>query len=399
MDWKALRKRAEMVLHQEPLSCKSGNESDVRGLIEELELRGEELRLKNIELKELFHRYAALYQAAPVGFLTLDRGWVIVEANEAALEALGWTKIRLLHKTFSRFIFPEDHPIYLKLLRELNKTPKNTLKTGLRLRRGFGPPFFAHMEIVPFPDCRGRLQGWLIAFIDISQQKSAEQGLRQAVSGLKTLSARLISIQEEERKQIARDLHDSFGQTLAAVKFGIENTLLSPNLPDEARNGLRRLVPLMQGAIAEVRNVYTGLRPSILDDMGIIATIGSLVRETNAAFTSLHVDSLMKIEERDVDEELKIILFRVVQEALANVTKHSGAKRVSLSIVKSGAGGIELELQDDGSGFDFEEAGRDGKGVGLLGMRERVELSGGTLAVSSQKGMGTRITAKWEKSP
>jgi PAS domain S-box-containing protein len=386
-DRDALRKRAEGLLEDNHSSQNQWNQAEGLRLIQELEvhqaeleIQGEELRRKNKELEELFHRYAALYQNAPVGFLTLDTNWLIVEANNIASEALGLPKSKIKHRTFSPFIFPEDYSKYYKLLIELNRTRDVKADAELRLVKYSGPPFFAHVEIVPFRTGGGPLQGWLIAFIDITRRKAAEEALTQAANRLRSMSARILSIQEEERKSIARDLHDSFGQTLAAVKFAVESTLAgsAASLPGQTVDLLQKLVPLLQGAIEEVRNLYTGLRPSTLDDMGIIATLHWLIRKTGEVFPDLHIERAFEIEEKDVPEELKIILFRIVQEALTNVTKHSEAQRVKISLVALDSG-IELIVEDNGIGFDLEAFERkdDRDCLGLLGMRERTELSGG----------------------
>ena len=400
--WDELRKTAEAALKEGEGPGARWADADVAGLIHELdvhhvelEIQSEELRLKNAELKELFHKYADLYYGAPVGFVNLSPKWMIVEANNTAAELLGHPKEMLKRLSFSHFVHREDRPKYYDLLAGMSRTPNVKAKSELRFVGKARPDFFVHLEVVPFRGALGELKGCLIAFIDISRRKAAEDASREAAERLKEMTARLLSIQEEERKRIARDLHDSFGQTLAALKYGVETVLASaPNLPEDTSRLLRTLVPTVQMAIEEVRNLYTGLRPSLLDEMGIITTIDWLVRKTRAAFPDLHIESVTGIEENDVPEDLKIILFRIVQEALTNIEKHSGAEWVDLALLKR-EGAIELVIEDDGKGFDFESAVRKGRGLGLLSMVERADLSGGTLTVKSNKGRGTRVEARW----
>jgi signal transduction histidine kinase len=195
------------------------------------------------------------------------------------------------------------------------------------------------------------------------------------------------------------ELHDSFGQTLAAMKFSIENAIGKNRMqdPDETFRLMGRLIPIIQNAIVEVRNIYTGLRPTILDDLGIIATIEWFCREFRAVFPNLHVETVTTIEEEDVPKALKIVIFRIIQEAFNNAARHSRAKCVDLSLVR-GRRGIDLTIEDNGIGFDVKALAleKEPKGMGITGMKERVELSGGTLSIESTTGLGTRIRATWE---
>ncbi|MGA2226588.1 MAG: ATP-binding protein, partial [Syntrophobacteraceae bacterium] len=160
---------------------------------------------------------------------------------------------------------------------------------------------------------------------------------------------------------------------------------------------LGQFIPIIQDAIVEVRNIYTGLRPTILDDLGIIATIEWFCREFRAAFPNLRVETVTMIKEEDVPETLKIVIFRIIQEALNNAARHSQAEWVNLSLV-SGQRGVNLTIEDNGIGFDVKALAQDKEleGMGLAGMKERAELSGGTLFVESTTGHGTRIHATWD---
>jgi PAS domain S-box-containing protein len=372
----------------------------------ELEIQGEELRLKNLELKELLYRYTDLYHQAPIGFVSLNTKGTIVEANQAASEMLGIPKDKLRRRGFSRLIHIEDQYSYFKLLNELNKIPFGKARGELRLVKDSISPFYVHIEIVPLKNDREKVEGWLVAFLDISRSKSAEEALH-VVNGqlqdsqrqLKSLSARLLSVQEEERMRIATELHDSLGQTLAAIKFSVENVLENSQRhnPDEAFRLLERFIPVIQGSIDEVRNIYMGLRPVMLDDLGIVATIEWFCREFRTAFPNLRIEIATPIEEKDIPEDLKIVIFRIIQEALNNVAKHSRAKSANLSLVKNGDQ-IELTIEDNGVGFDVEALAQeeDLRSVGLASMKERAEISGGTLFIKSIEGHGTSICAKWK---
>ena len=143
--------------------------------------------------------------------------------------------------------------------------------------------------------------------------------------------------------------HDSFGQTLAAMKFSIENAIGKNRMqdPEEAFRLLVRLIPVIQNAIVEVRNIYTGLRPTILDDLGIIATIEWFCREFKAVFPDLHVETVTAIEEEDVPEALKIVRSESSRKRSIMRPGTAGPVCVDLSLVK-GKRGIDLTIEDNG---------------------------------------------------
>jgi signal transduction histidine kinase len=214
------------------------------------------------------------------------------------------------------------------------------------------------------------------------------------------LSSRLLSVQEEERKKIARELHDGIGQTLSAIKFIIESTLQKLTMPSPSPHSqyLETVLPLIQNAIEEVRKIQTDLRPPSLDDLGILATLSWFCREYQKIYSGICVEREIEIGEDEVPDPLKTVIYRVLQEAANNIAKHSEATRVRLSLRKKDEG-IELVIEDNGQGFDPREilsGERDRRGFGLASMRERTEFSGGSFSVESKKGSGTRVRALWK---
>jgi PAS domain S-box-containing protein len=225
-----------------------------------------------------------------------------------------------------------------------------------------------------------------------------EAELRKSENRLRLLSSRLLTVQEQERKRVAHELHDGIGQMLTAVKFKVEDTLQqmakSRSRPKQA---LETIVPVIQQTVEEVRRIQMDLRPSLLDDIGILATIGWFTREFQKVYTSLRIEKGIDILEEQVPDSLKVVIFRVIQEALNNIAKHSRADLAFLSLKKSD-GKLELAIGDNGQGFDldgvrYKESPE--KGFGLSSMRERTELSGGTFSIVSKIGAGTTIKATW----
>jgi len=233
---------------------------------------------------------------------------------------------------------------------------------------------------------------------EIRERGQIAAALMESEASLRRLSAQLLSTQEEERQRIALELHDSIGQSLAAVKFSIENVLrLLRRDGVEAAQLLDPLVPMVQGSIEEVRSIYTGLRPSLLDDLGIAATIGWFCREFQKTHPTIAVEQRFSAEEAEIPVPLKIVIFRVVQEAMNTIARSPQVSRVSLILEKDDAA-LTLTIMNDEKGFSPEDVpgvGGGDRGVGLRSIQERVELSGGSFRAESAEMQGTRIHASW----
>jgi PAS domain S-box-containing protein len=225
-----------------------------------------------------------------------------------------------------------------------------------------------------------------------------EEELRDSENRLRLLSSRLLEVQEQERKRVAHELHDGIGQMLTAVKFKVEDTLQQmARSKSKSKEALETIVPVIRQTVDEVRKIQMDLRPSLLDDIGILATIGWFTREFQKVYTSIQIEKAIDIQENEVPDSLKVVIFRVIQEALNNIAKHSRADVVSLSLRKSDQG-LELAIGDNGQGFDLAgvlSVESPEKGFGLSSMRERTELSGGSFSIESTIGVGTTIKATW----
>jgi signal transduction histidine kinase len=234
---------------------------------------------------------------------------------------------------------------------------------------------------------------------DNTERKRAEEMLRKSEQELRLLSSRILEAQEIERKRVARELHDGIGQALTGIKFALENGVRRLKDTETAFHfkALDEVVPLIQATVDETRRIAMGLRPSTLDDIGISETIYWFCQQFENIYKSIRVLKLIEVEEDQIPETLKTVIFRVLQESLNNVAKHSGADRVQLSLQQQG-NTVKLIVEDNGSGFDSEKPlpqNDTGQGFGLASMRERIELSGGTFTVQSALGQATRICAEW----
>jgi signal transduction histidine kinase len=232
--------------------------------------------------------------------------------------------------------------------------------------------------------------------VDITDRKRAEEALRASEKELRFLSARLLTAQEEERKKISHDLHDSIGHSLVTIKMEVENMIqnFDQNTPDP--ESLKNILSISQEALGETRSIIGNLRPATIDHLGLLVAISSLCKHSSTA-SRIHIQEKHNLSEADIPESMKILIYRILQEALNNVIKHSGADRVQVSLNKVD-GSLELAVEDNGIGFDFSETvlGNElNKGVGLASMKERAKLSGGTFSIDSSTGMGTKIRAVW----
>ncbi|HZD52737.1 MAG TPA: sensor histidine kinase [Woeseiaceae bacterium] len=230
----------------------------------------------------------------------------------------------------------------------------------------------------------------LVEIIERVRQISAEnerlvRHLADGESRFRRLARAAWRVQEEERRGIALEMHDGLGQVLTAL---INHLQHSPSAAAEADRD--RAVALAQSALTEVRRLSRALRPSVLDDLGLGAALRWLSRTTSE---SSEVAIALAVPDRlTLDEETETIVFRVVQEALTNVVKHSGATRARISIEQQ-EGSLRVAIVDNGCGFDADGvlAGTDG-GLGVRGMRDRAALFGGELGIESAPGEGTMLT-------
>ena len=236
--------------------------------------------------------------------------------------------------------------------------------------------------------------------IEIAERLKMEQALTESKKQLQILASKILSAQENERKRIALEVHDVLGSSLSAIKFKAEEALL--HLPkDEGilniSKPLETLVPLVQDTIGEVRRIQADLRPPLLDDLGIVPTLSWFCRRFETIYSGIKVENAVILREEEIPDHLKIVFFRITQEAMNNIVKHAKADSVYLGLQKVD-GLIELCIKDNGDGFDPESlSSRDSlkKGLGLSSMKERIEFSGGIFSLNSVKGKGTIIRAVW----
>src|SRR5208337_4279116 len=234
--------------------------------------------------------------------------------------------------------------------------------------------------------------------LEFAERERVQKNLEQSEEELRLLSLRLLHAQEMERKNIALELHDSLGGSLSAIKFRTEHAICQMDQSSAAlpRQLFGDIIVMLQNLIEEVRRINTNIWPSILSDFGLIAAINWHCRKFEESYPHIHIDKSLLIEESEAPDVLKIVVFRIIQEALNNVAKHSGADLATIRLSGEDSS-IELNILDDGKGFNVTEARESALTsacAGLIGMRERARLSGGSLEIRSGE-TGTEIWASW----
>jgi signal transduction histidine kinase len=224
-----------------------------------------------------------------------------------------------------------------------------------------------------------------------------ERELQSSRDELARLSARILRAQEDERRRISLELHDSVGQSLGALKYLLERfvALSEKPAPGDAERALDAAISQLQRAIRDTRSVAMSLRPSLLDDMGAASAIRWLCRWFKETYVDIHMMQECDIDDASVPQHIAAPMFRIAQEALTNIAKHSCARNALVSLRRSN-NTVAIEVRDDGVGFDTDRADSSSQRLGIVGMRERAALSGGRFYLTSEPDIGTQIMAEWE---
>ena len=371
------------------------NKGEVEFLVFSLEDVTERKRAEEaVRTASLYAR--SLIEASLDPLVTISKDGKIMDVNSATEEATGLSRNHLIGSDFSDY-FTEPEKAREGYKEVFSKGSARDYPLVIQHTSGRITDVLYNATL--YRNEAGEIKGIFAAARDITERKRAEEALRESENRLRLLSSQLLAVQENERKRISREIHDSIGQSLTVIKFRVESIIHEMGLSriQKMSKPLEALIPVVQGAIEEARRIQLALRPSMLDDLGILATITWLCREFQTTFPSVYIETQIEIQEDEVPNPLKTVIYRILQEAMNNISKHSKAYLVSLSLRKKG-NKIELAIQDNGRGFDVEEAlsvAGPGRGLGLTSMRERTELSGGSFAMESTRGKGTIIRANW----
>ena len=344
------------------------------------------------KLQESQVKYSSLVEALLTGVYMCEDGKINF-VNTQFAQMFSYRKEELLGKDILDLILPEDREKYGSFSGDTSENTAYEIR-GIS-KHGDIICLFGKNKVFNVNEQHISIGN----FADITTLKKAEKKRQKAEDELHRLSSQLLSAEERERKRIASDIHDSVGQSLSAIKYSVESALASINDHSiaAAREVLENVIPLTQQSIEEVRRLIMDLRPSMLDDLGLISTISWFCREFGSVYNNIKIKKDIQVDEADVPMPLKIVIYRIVQEALNNAAKYSRAEHIFLRLAKSERF-LELQIKDNGVGFDIHrvtESNEAPRGIGLASMKERTKLSGGSFKILSAPGTGTRVEAKW----
>ena len=215
------------------------------------------------------------------------------------------------------------------------------------------------------------------------------------------LAEQLINSQEDERKRVSSELHDGVGQILSALKFQIESVVSESNNTSKQRKNdvvLSNVLDNIKVALTDLRRISVDLRPSVIDDLGLLMALKWFVGEYIKVYKDVKVDLQLDVQESTLSDKNKNIIYRIIQEAMNNIAKHAHAENIFLQLTKS-ENGLLLRISDDGHGFDLDEVKKsESKGLGLKSMEERALDSGANFTMSSNPSSGTTIQIFWKDS-
>jgi PAS domain S-box-containing protein len=356
------------------------------GIIREV---GERKRTEEA-LREAYERLQTIIHSSPLGILAVDPAGRIMSWNAGAEHIFGWSEREAIGRVCPT-VPPEGLEDYHGMLA---RVVQGEIVTGLvryRQKKG-GGLIDASLSSAPLRNADGMATGAIIILEDITERKRAQDELIRSREQLRSLAVRLQVVREEERIQAAREVHDELGQTLTGLKIDI--AWLADRLSKDQRPLLQKTESMLRSiddTIQIVRRIASQLRPGVLDELGLVAAIQWQAQEFQARagircrFTSQYPDVCL-------DQERSTALFRILQEALTNVARHSKATRGHINL-ETRDGHLILEVRDNGRGITKEEMS-SAKSLGLLSMRERAHIFGGDVAIRGTPGRGTTVTIR-----
>lgn len=348
-----------------------------------------ERKLAPIALRESETRLRLLFDFSPDALFIVDPAGRFLDANQTAVTRYGYSSDELLRLTVRDLAASDLKDQTAPRVRE---ALGHNLHFEWRHQRKDGSEFPVEIATQPLT-LNGQL-AILSSVRDITERKRAVDELAESRERLETLSRQLIATQETERRHLARELHDEIGQALTGIKLNL-NALQQPSLSMESTSLIHNSIDVVDHTLQQVRNLALDLRPSMLDDIGLVAALTwCLDRQSQRGGFAPHF--VVDPSVRGASQEIETACFRIAQESLTNIARHANARnaRVELRQLESE---LELFIQDDGIGFDVPAArlrATQGASIGLLGMSERTQLLGGHFEIESIPSQGTTIHAR-----
>ena len=367
--------------HAVPLKDTEGNIIFALGVTRDVTERKkvQQLVIKEKELSD------SIINSMPGVFYLFDETGKYLRWNRFKEIITGYTHEEMQNMSPLDFFEGREKDYVKKHIEECFRTGETNLEASLVTKEGKKVPFFFTGISLEYEGKRCLLG----TGIDITDRKKAEEEVQQSYASIRKLTEHLQNIREEERTHIAREIHDELGQQLTVLKMDASwlNKKLITN-DESVKEKLKDLLELLDGTVRTVRKISSELRPSLLDDMGLVAAMEWHLKEFEKRVT-VKTKFSMPTNDLPLTDTVKTGLFRIFQESLTNVARHANAKKVEVSLQRQN-GSIILSIKDDGKGFDREKAANK-KTLGILGMEERSFMMGGSYQINSKPGKGTLV--------
>jgi PAS domain S-box-containing protein len=366
--------------------------------IEYLAIRADitERKKREIELLTAHERLLFHIENAPLGYMEWDNQSMIKTWSRRSEEIFGWSEEELLKKQKNGFslVCEEDLPETNRITRELLDGVVDRNNVVCRSYTKYGRVIWCEWFNSILKDTDGKVITVMSLVRDITERKIAEERLQQSYFNIRQLASHLQNVREEERAGIAREIHDELGQQLTGLKMDL--SWIAKRVPaqvdSQVSEKIKTTIELLDITIKTVRRIATQLRPSILDDLGLIAAIEWQSQEfqKRSGISTQFNTSILKF---NASAAVAIGLFRICQESLTNVARHAEARHVCITLQEQEKQHILLKIEDDGLGFEYNKIGSK-KTLGLLGMKERTLMMGGKFEMVSMPGKGTTLFVK-----
>ncbi len=431
-----LRRRAEERLRTETPTQPSGDPFRIMHELQvhqiEMEMQNEELREARNRLEDLVERYTDLYDFAPVAYFSLDETGRIQQANLPGAAMLGVERSKLRQRQFASFVEHRYLAILEDFLRKvfgdagkqvaelaIETTAQETVWVDLQATKTISPADGKPLCRLAVSDVTARkraaeaqlrveaLEAMNIALEnEISRRRTVEKSLRQSrqiqtlllkeskrmEEELRLLSHQILHTQEEERKRISQNLHDEIAQTLVAINVHLATLARrATSNPSAIAGEIVETQKMVERSVESVHRFAMGLRPTQLDDLGLIPALQGYINEFQTR-TKIPILLTVARDLKPLGDMRSVALYRIAQAALTNVANHAEASRIKVD-VRQTQRSLSMTIHDDGKSFDALKAlsSTKIKRLGLIGMRERVEMVGGKFKIASSPGKGTTI--------
>jgi PAS domain S-box-containing protein len=357
-------------------------------------MRARQRASANRALRESEERFRLMADRAPVIIWTARPDTTLDYVNSTCVDFTGLPIEKLRDEGWLDAVHPEDRDycagIYVPAFEA-----RSPFLFEYRARRHDGVYRWLLATGVPKYAPDGSFAGYIGCDIDITERKTGEELIRESRAEIQQLAGRLIEAQDAERARLARDLHDDVSQQLAGLSIalsGLKHRMDELNVSGELQADLRALHERTSALAQNVRHLSHDLHPTVLRHAGLVATLNTYCGEVQRVHgTTLQCNA--KGDFASIAPEVALCMYRVAQEALRNIIAHAGASRGDVSLVRTGDA-AELTIADDGNGFDVASSVKEGRGLGLVSIAERVRLAKGTLSITSEPKKGTRVCVR-----